>query len=78
MEMRQFYDPSSKSTYYIKDIFFTGTCNPPTDPGRYHMDARFMSHCPTLLCDFPTPDSLHIIYTTFLEAIFEKRCKNFS
>ena len=40
------------------------------------MCPRFLSHCPVFLCDFPTYDSLNIIYTTFVKAILKKRASN--
>lgn len=73
IENQCFYDPQTKTSYRIKNICFAGTCNPPTDPGRYHMCERFLSHCPVFLCDFPTYDSLNLIYSTFVNAILNNR-----
>lgn len=72
----QFYDPKSKQIYRLKNIAFAGTCNPPTDPGRYHMCERFLSQCPIFLCDFPTKQSFNIIYSTFVEAVLAERAQN--
>ncbi|CAL5987537.1 Dynein_heavy chain [Hexamita inflata] len=73
IENKSFYDPLTKQTYILQRIAFAGTCNPPTDPGRYHMCERFLSHAPVFLCDFPTYDSLNMIYSTFVQAVLANR-----
>jgi dynein heavy chain 1, cytosolic len=49
----------------INRIQFVGACNPPTDSGRFPLSHRFLRHVPLLLVDFPEPDSLMQIYSTF-------------
>ena len=73
IENKSFYDSVTKQNYILKNVAFAGTCNPPTDPGRHPLCERFLRLCPVFLCDFPTYDSLLLIYETFVRAIFTRR-----
>jgi dynein heavy chain 1 len=55
----------------LERIQFVGACNPPTDPGRVPLPARFLRHAPVLLVDFPGPSSLTQIYGAFNRALLK-------
>ena len=55
----------------LERIQFVGACNPPTDPGRVAMSARFLRHAPLLLVDYPAPESLRQIYGTFCRGLLK-------
>lgn len=60
-----------RSWVTLERIQFVGACNPPTDPGRVPLSARFLRHAPLLLVDFPGPASLRRIYGTFNRALLK-------
>eukprot|EP00796_Vickermania_ingenoplastis_P010182 gene10185-7133_t len=54
---------------HVEGVQVVGACNPPTDPGRIPLPHRFLRWAPVLFVDFPSEESLHIIYTTYCKAI---------
>ena len=52
----------------LECVQFVGACNPPTDPGRTPLSARFLRHAPVLMVDYPSRPSLHQIYHTLVRA----------
>lgn len=53
----------------LERIQFVGACNPPTDPGRNPLSARFLRHVPVVYVDYPGQTSLLQIYGTFNRAM---------
>ena len=53
----------------VERVQFVGACNPPTDPGRVPLSARFLRHAPVVMVDYPSPSSFVQIYTTFMRAV---------
>ena len=71
MEFGGFWRGSDKSWVTLKDIQFVGACNPPTDPGRVAMSARFLRHNTIVFVDYPELESLKQIYGTFVRAMLK-------
>lgn len=69
VEHRGFWRPKDHVWVTLDRIQFVGACNPPTDPGRKPLSARFLRHVPVVLVDYPGPDSLALIYGTFNRAM---------
>eukprot|EP00767_Chilomastix_cuspidata_P001620 gnl/Chilomastix_cuspidata/1746.p1 GENE.gnl/Chilomastix_cuspidata/1746~~gnl/Chilomastix_cuspidata/1746.p1 ORF type:complete len:4985 (-),score=1600.97 gnl/Chilomastix_cuspidata/1746:1376-14452(-) len=72
VEHQGFWDPTDNTWVHLRDVYFAGACNPPTDPGRHPMTSRFLRHSPVLLVDFPTVESLHMIYNCFNSAVLQR------
>ncbi|AYU78810.1 Cytoplasmic dynein 1 heavy chain (DYNC1H1), putative [Leishmania donovani] len=69
IERNGFYRARDNTWITVEDVQVVGACNPPTDPGRVPLSARFLRWAPVLLVDFPSPESLKTIYTTYCRAI---------
>ncbi|KAG5479644.1 hypothetical protein CUR178_03406 [Leishmania enriettii] len=69
IERKGFHRARDNTWITIQDVQVVGACNPPTDPGRVPLSARFLRWAPLLLVDFPSPESLTTIYTTYCRAI---------
>ena len=68
VEQRGFWR-SDKTWVRVERVQFVGACNPPTDPGRVPLSARFLRHAPVVMVDYPSPSSFVQIYTTFMRAV---------
>ncbi|VDP02192.1 unnamed protein product [Soboliphyme baturini] len=64
-----FYRTSDHAWVTTERIQFVGACNPPTDPGRKPLSARFLRHVPVVYVDYPGELSLKQIYGTFNRAM---------
>ncbi|KAL7667891.1 hypothetical protein ACOME3_008618 [Neoechinorhynchus agilis] len=53
----------------LERVMFVGACNPPTDPGRKPLPARFLRHVNLVYVDYSSGQSLRQIYGIFNEAI---------
>nr|CCC91421.1 putative dynein heavy chain, cytosolic [Trypanosoma congolense IL3000] len=53
----------------LEGVQVIGACNPPTDNGRVSLSHRFLRWAPVLFVEFPTEESLHIIYTAYCRAV---------
>ena len=71
IEQNGFWRTSDKSWVTLDRIQFVGACNPPTDAGRTPMGARFLSHAPLIMVDYPGELSLVQIYGTFNAAVLK-------
>eukprot|EP00899_Mesostigma_viride_P003254 jgi/Mesvir1/1292/Mv03759-RA.1 len=60
-----FWRPSDRAWVHLERVQFVGACNPPTDAGRVPLSPRFLRHTPVLAVDFPSTESLLLIYSTF-------------
>ena len=69
IERKGFFRARDNMWINVEDVQVVGACNPPTDPGRVPLSARFLRWAPVLLVDFPSPESLLTIYTTYCRAI---------
>jgi dynein heavy chain 1, cytosolic len=69
IERKGFFRARDNTWISVEDVQVVGACNPPTDPGRVPLSARFLRWAPVLLVDFPSPESLLTIYTTYCRAI---------
>uniref|UniRef100_A0A915D7E3 AAA+ ATPase domain-containing protein n=1 Tax=Ditylenchus dipsaci TaxID=166011 RepID=A0A915D7E3_9BILA len=69
IEQNGFYRTSDKTWITLERIQFVGACNPPTDPGRNPLSARFLRHIPVVYVDYPGRASLVQIYGTFNRAM---------
>ncbi|PAA89834.1 hypothetical protein BOX15_Mlig025375g2 [Macrostomum lignano] len=56
----------------LERVQFVGACNPPTDPGRKPLSARFMRHVPLVYVDYPGRTSLTQIYGSFNRAMLRQ------
>nr|KAJ3421295.1 hypothetical protein HK105_003977 [Polyrhizophydium stewartii] len=59
---------SDRTWVSVQRVQFVGACNPPTDPGRIPLTPRFLRHAPVVFVDYPGPESLMTIYSTFARA----------
>ncbi|EGX53504.1 hypothetical protein AOL_s00006g370 [Orbilia oligospora ATCC 24927] len=71
VEQNGFWKTSDKTWVTLDRIQFVGACNPPTDAGRTPMGARFLSHAPLIMVDYPGELSLMQIYGTFNSAVLK-------
>ncbi|CBZ27076.1 putative dynein heavy chain, cytosolic [Leishmania mexicana MHOM/GT/2001/U1103] len=69
IERNGFYRARDNTWITVEGVQVVGACNPPTDPGRVPLSARFLRWAPVLLVDFPSPESLKTIYETYCRAI---------
>ncbi|KAG5504985.1 hypothetical protein JKF63_04432 [Porcisia hertigi] len=69
IEHKGFYRARDNTWIAVENVQVIGACNPPTDPGRVPLSARFLRWAPVLFVDFPSPESLHTIYTTYCRTI---------
>ncbi|XQJ26980.1 Cytoplasmic dynein 1 heavy chain (DYNC1H1) [Leishmania guyanensis] len=69
IERKGFYRARDNTWITLQDVQVVGACNPPTDPGRVPLSTRFLRWAPVLLVDFPSPESLKTVYTTYCHAI---------
>ncbi|KPA85750.1 dynein heavy chain cytosolic putativee [Leptomonas pyrrhocoris] len=69
IERKGFFRARDNTWINVEDVQVVGACNPPTDPGRVPLSQRFLRWAPVLFVDFPSPDSLLTIYTTYCRAI---------
>ncbi|GET88580.1 dynein heavy chain, putative [Leishmania tarentolae] len=69
IERNGFHRARDNTWITVEDVQVVGACNPPTDPGRVPLSARFLRWAPVLFVDFPSPESLETIYTTYCRAI---------
>jgi hypothetical protein len=67
-----FYRTTDKTWVTLERIQFVGACNPPTDPGRNPLSARFLRHVPVIYVDYPGQRSLIQIYSTFSRAMLRQ------
>lgn len=66
-----YWDPAELCFVKLENIQIIGACNPPTDAGRVALSPRFLRHCPLLFVDFPSPQSLEVIYGAFAKALLK-------
>ncbi|RKP12812.1 hydrolytic ATP binding site of dynein motor region D1-domain-containing protein [Piptocephalis cylindrospora] len=71
IEAGGFWRSSDKAWVRLERVQFVGACNPPTDPGRVPLSARFLRHAPLLLVDYPGELSLKQIYGTLAKAMLK-------
>ena len=71
IEQNGFWRASDQNWVTLERIQFVGACNPPTDPGRTPLSARFLRHAPVVLVDYPGKVSLLQIYGTFSRALLK-------
>ena len=71
VEQNGFWRASDKTWVTLERIQFVGACNPPTDPGRTPMGARFLRHAPLVMVDYPGELSLNQIYGTLNNAVLK-------
>ena len=71
VEQNGFWRTSDKIWVSLERIQFVGACNPPTDPGRTPLGARFLRHAPLVMVDYPGELSLQQIYGTFNAAVLK-------
>ncbi|KEG14468.1 putative dynein heavy chain, cytosolic [Trypanosoma grayi] len=69
IERGGYYRSRDNAWITVEGVQVIGACNPPTDVGRVSLSHRFLRWAPVLLVDFPTEESLHIIYTAYCRAI---------
>ncbi|KPI89424.1 putative dynein heavy chain cytosolic [Leptomonas seymouri] len=69
IERKGFFRSRDNVWINVEDVQVVGACNPPTDPGRVPLSPRFLRWAPVLHVDFPSPESLLTIYTTYCNAI---------
>lgn len=69
IEQGGFWRTSDFRWVRLERIQFVGACNPPTDPGRVPLDQRLLCHVPVVYVDYPGPESLSMIYSTFNRAM---------
>ncbi|KAL3076768.1 hypothetical protein niasHS_011505 [Heterodera schachtii] len=67
VEENGFYRTTDHTWVTLERIQFVGACNPPTDPGRNPLSARFLRHVAVIYVDCPGRTSLNQIYGTFLD-----------
>ena len=73
-ERKGFYRAKDNAWVNLERVQIIGACNPPSDPGRVPLTQRFMRHTPVLFVDFPSTQSLKVIYTSYLKAVL---CQNY-
>lgn len=61
--------PPGNTWVSVRGVQIVGACNPPTDPGRIPLAARFLRHCPVLLVDYPSSQALQSIYGTLMKGL---------
>jgi dynein heavy chain 1 len=66
-----FWRGSDQQWVHLERIQFVGACNPPTDPGRVPLPARFLRFAPVVLVGFPSRTSLQAIYGTMTRALLK-------
>lgn len=71
VEQNGFWRTADKTWVTLERIQFVGACNPPTDPGRTPLSARFLRHAPLIMVDYPAELSLQQIYETFNSAVLK-------
>lgn len=71
VEHNGFWRTTDKTWVTLERIQFVGACNPPTDPGRTPLSARFLRHAPIIMVDYPAELSLEQIYGTFNGAVLK-------
>lgn len=71
-ECQGFYRAKDNAWIALENVQFVGACNPPTDPGRVPLTHRFLRWAPVLFVDFPSFESLNLIYETYCRAMFAK------
>lgn len=69
IERGGFFRARDNAWINVEGVQIVGACNPPTDAGRIPLPNRFGRWAPVLFVDFPSQDSLDIIYTTYCKAI---------
>lgn len=69
IECGGFFRARDNAWIHVERVQVIGACNPPTDPGRIPLPHRLLRWAPVLFVDFPSKDSLHIIFTTYCRAI---------
>ncbi|KAL3112905.1 hypothetical protein niasHT_015611 [Heterodera trifolii] len=72
VEQNGFYRTTDRTWVTLERIQFVGACNPPTDPGRNPLSARFLRHVPVIYVDYPGRTSLNQIYGTFARAMLRQ------
>ena len=60
---------SSSSWVSLERIQFVAACNPPTDSGRIPLSLRFLRHASLIFVDYPTTESLKLIYGALNRAL---------
>ncbi|KAL3100094.1 hypothetical protein niasHS_000705 [Heterodera schachtii] len=73
VEQNGFYRTTDRTWVTLERVQFVGACNPPTDPGRNPLSARFLRHVPVIYVDYPGRTSLNQIYGTFALAMLRQR-----
>ncbi|OBA23629.1 hypothetical protein METBIDRAFT_30066 [Metschnikowia bicuspidata var. bicuspidata NRRL YB-4993] len=68
VEHSGFWRAADLSWVSLRNIQFVGACNNPNDPGRNKLTERFMRHVTLVMVDYPGPQALRQIYSTFNEA----------
>ena len=71
IEQNGFWRASDKTWVTLERVQFVGACNPPTDPGRTPLGARFLRHAPLVMIDYPGELSLSQIYGTLNHAVLK-------
>ncbi|KAG5479103.1 hypothetical protein LSCM1_02952 [Leishmania martiniquensis] len=69
IERKGFHRARDNTWITVEHVQVVGACNPPTDPGRVPLSARFLRWAPVLFVDFPSPESLTTVYTAYCRAI---------
>ncbi|KAL3113945.1 hypothetical protein niasHT_017895 [Heterodera trifolii] len=64
VEQNGFYRTTDHTWVTLERIQFVGACNPPTDPGRNPLSARFLRHVAVIYVDCPGRTSLNQIFGT--------------
>ncbi|KAL3076780.1 hypothetical protein niasHS_011517 [Heterodera schachtii] len=72
VEENGFYRTTDLTWVTLERIQFVGACNPPTDPGRNPLSARFLRHVAVIYVDYPGRISLNQIYGTFARAMLRQ------
>lgn len=71
VEQGGYWRTMDKAWVKLERIQFVGACNPPGDPGRVPLSARFLRHAPLIMVDYPGEASLKQIYGTFNRALLK-------
>ncbi|RNF24116.1 cytoplasmic dynein 1 heavy chain 1 [Trypanosoma conorhini] len=69
IQRRGYYRSRDNAWINVEGVQVIGACNPPTDAGRVSLSQRFLRLAPVLFVDFPTKESLHMIYAAYCRAV---------
>ncbi|CBH12406.1 dynein heavy chain, cytosolic, putative [Trypanosoma brucei gambiense DAL972] len=69
VERKGYYRSRDNVWVTVEGVQVIGACNPPTDKGRVSLSHRFLRWAPVLFVDFPTEESLHVIYSSYCRAM---------